>query len=140
MFMTQKKYFMPMPDYDLSDDEVKVTVPGKIINENYARLLMDNVDLPLDSVCLLDRVQKGIRIEKSAADKLREKGLASGRYPHLYPSAKIAAVTNDKARFTKTKSVDDKFLKQLIIEYLKQWGRQHGKTWTMCCAGSSKRD
>ena len=122
MFMTQKKNFMPMPDYDLSDDEVKVTVPGKIINENYARLLMDNVDLPLDSVCLLDRVQKGIRIEKSAADKLREKGLVLGRYPHLYPSAKIAAVTNDKARFTKTKSVDDKFLKQLIIEYLKQWG------------------
>jgi ATP-dependent DNA helicase RecG len=48
-----------MPDYDLSDaNRVKVTLYGKIINENYSKLLFEKTNLDIAKVMLLDRVQK----------------------------------------------------------------------------------
>ena len=40
MFMTQKKNYMPMPDYDFSDNEVKATVVGKVLDERFTRVLI----------------------------------------------------------------------------------------------------
>ena len=41
MFLTQRQRFFPLPDYDLSrPDRVVVTIQGKILDENYTRLLI----------------------------------------------------------------------------------------------------
>lgn len=46
-----------MPDYDLSEpNTVVVTLYGKVINENYTRLLFEKTDLTIEKVVLLDRV------------------------------------------------------------------------------------
>jgi len=88
MFRTQADRFFPLPDYDLSNPErVVVRIPGRILDEQYTRLLMGKPDLDLTEVMLLDRVQKGQRIPHEAHRKLRAKGLIEGRYPNAYLSA-----------------------------------------------------
>ena len=58
MFVNQRVRLFPMPEYDLSDGKVRVTIIGKVIDENFARILTDNPELHLDDIMLLDNVQK----------------------------------------------------------------------------------
>ena len=51
----QKKKYFPMPDYDLSNpNRVIVTLYGKIIDENYSRLLFERTNLDISAIILLD--------------------------------------------------------------------------------------
>ena len=57
-----------MPDYDLSRyDQVRVTVYGKVLNDNYTKILFENPNMDLDTVYLLDRVQKGENISRNGS-------------------------------------------------------------------------
>ncbi len=122
MFQTQMKRFFPMPDYDLSDPaRVVVTIRGKVINEQYTRLLMERTDLDLWAVILLDKVQKGIRIEHEAHQRLKKLGLVEGRYPYLYISAKLAAVTQQKAKHILHRGLERQYYKDLILKLIDQY-------------------
>lgn len=121
MFVTQKQRFFPLPDYDLSSsDRVVVKIQGKILDENYTHLLIDNTNLALTTVMLLDKVQKRIPIPREAHDILKSKGLVEGRYPNIYVSAKIASITGNKAQYIKYRGFDKKYYQDLIITYLKK--------------------
>ncbi len=123
MFTTQAKRFFPMPDYDLSDlDRVAVTIRGRILDERYTRLLMQKADLDLMSIVLLDKVQKGLRIEKTQAAQLRKAGLVEGRYPNLIVSGKIAAVTGDQAQHIRKRGFDNQYYRDLLLELIRQHG------------------
>lgn len=39
MFDKQRERLFPMPDYDFSDNRVKVTIVGKVLDVDYAMLL-----------------------------------------------------------------------------------------------------
>lgn len=39
MFNLQKQRFFPMPDYDFSDNKVKLTIVSKVLDMDYAALL-----------------------------------------------------------------------------------------------------
>ena len=79
MFEIQRQRCFALPDYNLSrPDEVAVTLPGRIIDENYNRLLYDRPDLPLGDVLLLDRVQKALPISLQDQRRLAEEGLVTG--------------------------------------------------------------
>ncbi|MCK4793228.1 MAG: transcriptional regulator, partial [Desulfobacteraceae bacterium] len=122
MFSEQRRRFFPMPDYDLSDPEkVRLTIHGRLIDENYTRMLTEARNLPLTTVILLDRVQKGHLIAKEEARRLRKQGLIEGRFPKLYVAARIAAATEDKATYIRHRSFDDAHYKQLILKYLSQY-------------------
>ena len=85
VFNNQKSRFFPMSDYDLSEsNSVKVTLYGKIIDENYTRILFEKTDLSIDKVILLDRVQKGYNISKEQSDYLKKDKLIEGRFPRIY--------------------------------------------------------
>ena len=74
--------YLPMPDYDKSDnDTVVLTLPGTVIDENYSLLLLENSDIDLATTVLLDKVQKGKSIGDEAIKMLRKKGLIEGRKP-----------------------------------------------------------
>ena len=78
MFEIQRQRCFALPDYDLSrPDAVAVSVPGKIIDENYSRLLYDRPDLPLGDVLLLDRVQKSLPIGRQDQERLAAEGLVT---------------------------------------------------------------
>lgn len=85
IYNIQKEKYFPLPDYDLTEkNRVKVTLYGKIIDENYSKLLFEKANLNIDQVILLDKVQKKYPITKVQSDYLRKDKLIEGRYPNIY--------------------------------------------------------
>ena len=115
------RYF-PLPDYDLSQtDRVRVRITGKIIDENYTRLLINKTNLDIKTVILLDRAQKHEQISRDDAAKLKRQRLVEGRYPNLYIAAPVAVITNSKAQYIKNRPFDDSHYKKMILDYIKQF-------------------
>lgn len=87
VYSIQKEKLFPMPDYDLSRyQQVRVTVYGKILNDNYTKILFENPDMDLDTVYLLDRVQKGESISRLEAATLRKLGWLRAKFQsYLFP-------------------------------------------------------
>ena len=128
VYRIQKAKYFPMPDYDLArSEQVSVTVYGKILDDKYMHILYEHQDLDLQTVFLLDRVQKGLPIDKKDADKLRSYQLVEGRLTSLYLSAEAAQSINDSASYIKNKGFADKYYKDLIIAYIQKYGRAQKK-------------
>ncbi len=124
----QKAKYFPMPDYNVSSGtQVEVTVYGKTLNDNYMHILYDHQDLDLQTVFLLDRVQKGLSIEKEDVDRLRALKLVEGRITSLYLSASAAKSIDESTNYIKNKGFDDKYYKDLIVEYLRQYKKAKKK-------------
>ena len=124
----QKAKYFPLPDYNVSSGaQVEVTVYGKTLNDNYMHILYDHQDLDLQMVFLLDRVQKGLSIEKEDVDRLRALKLVEGRITSLYLSASAAKSIDESTNYIKNKGFDDKYYKDLIVEYLKQYKKAKKK-------------
>ena len=120
MFVSQKDRYLPMPDYDKSDNEnVVLTLPGNVIDENYSLLLLEHADIDLATAVLLDRVQKGKPLNENAIKMLRKEGLIEGRKPHLYVSRQIAKATNKEIEYTLKKGFGDAECQEWIIKALK---------------------
>lgn len=129
VFRIQKAKCFPMPDYDLSDrNQVSVTVYGKILNKKYTQLLYSNNDeLDLETVFLLDQVQKHKTISKKQAAALKKNGFIEGRYPNVFVSLKIADAVGEKADYVHNKGLEEDICKQLIIQTLKAGPATHGE-------------
>lgn len=124
----QKSKYFPMPDYNLSSaSQVEVTIYGKSLDDTYMHILYDNPDLDLQTVFLLDRVQKGQPLEKKDVEKLRALKLVEGRATNLYLSASIAKSIEGEATYIKNKGFNDQYYKDLIVEYLKKYGKAKRK-------------
>lgn len=122
-FEKLRERFFPMPDYDLTEkDRVKVTIYGKIIDEQYSKLLLENTNLSLVDVMLLDRVQKNIVITKEQSNYLRKNKLIEGRYPNVYVSKGISEIVNEKVLYTKKLGLDDQYYKDLVLKHINNWG------------------
>jgi len=124
----QKAKYFPMPDYNVSSEtQVEVTIYGKTLNDSYMHILYDHQDLDLQTVFLLDRIQKGLPVEKEDVDRLREQKLVEGRLTSLYLSASAAKSIDESTTYIKNKGFDDKYYKDLIVEYLKQYKKAKKK-------------
>lgn len=122
VFRIQKEKYFPLPDYDLSVlNQVSVTVYGKILNNDYMHILYDYPDLDLETVFLLDRVQKGLSISNENIAHLRKLKLVEGRKSNLFLSASVSKSIEGEAQYIKNKGFDDQYYKDLIIEYLKKF-------------------
>lgn len=64
IFNFQKQRFFPLPDFEFNDNKVKVTITGKILDENFAKIIIKNSNLGLDEIILLDKVQKQKKFQK----------------------------------------------------------------------------
>lgn len=118
MYTMQRGRYMPMPDYLIDDDGVVLTIPGRVIDERYCRLLMRNPNLSLDDVVLLDYVQKKRPISKEGAANLKKRGLIGGRYPNIYPALAVAKGTNQVENYLEAKAFDDSFYMQHLLEFI----------------------
>lgn len=123
VFRIQKEKYFPLPDYDFSSGmQVEVTVYGKTLDDKYMHILYDHPELDLQTVFLLDRVQKGKAIGKDAITYLRKLKLVEGRITNLYLSADASKCIKREADYIKNKGFDDQYYKDLIIKYLEQYG------------------
>lgn len=122
VFNMQRRRYFPLPDFDLSEPRrVKVTLYGKVINENYSKLLANRPTITFDEVFLLDRVQKRLMIDKEEHKQLKKAGLVEGRYPNLRISSIVASAIGKKEEYIENKEFDNKFYKEKIIQYLKAY-------------------
>ena len=130
VYRIQRDKYFPMPDFDLSQNgQVAVTVYGKILNEQYTYILYEHPELDLETVFLLDQVQKGLgdKLTKDAINYLRKHKLVEGRVNSLYLSAEVSKTIDASAEYIKNKAFDDQYYKDLIINYLRQYGRAQKK-------------
>ena len=126
IYIGQAKRYFPLPDYKTTDKSVEMTMYGHVVDIAYSTLLIRRGgEMRLDDILLLDRVQKGLRIGADAVRHLRSEGLIEGRVPHLHVSAKIAALTNQKAAYMKKKERTGAHHRGLLIDYI---GKFNGLT------------
>lgn len=118
MFSKQRDRAMPLPDYSIEADNVKVVIPGRVIDPRYSSLLLSKTNLPIEVVMLLDKLQKTKRISRDEAKLLRQDNLIEGRYPYVYPSLKVAAKIEGVSEYLDSRGFDTKFYKQRILEFL----------------------
>jgi ATP-dependent DNA helicase RecG len=123
MFMIQKRKYFPLPDYDTSDNKVKVTITGKVVDINYARKLATVSDLSLTDIISLDKVSKGKSLSAVEIRELKKKGLIEGRKPNFHIGASVARVTGEKGDYIKQRGIDDEYCQKIILDYLKQFGQ-----------------
>lgn len=121
MFSYQKARFFPMPEYDLSGEKVKVTIIGKVLDLEFAKVLARKKDLSLDDIIALDKVQKKKRLTAPEVKQLKKKGLIEGRKPNYHISFDIAKNTNMQADYIKTRGFKDPHYKKMILEYIDKY-------------------
>jgi ATP-dependent DNA helicase RecG len=114
IFNFQRERYFPMPDYDLSGGKVKVTISGKILDMEYARLLARNEDLTLEDIILLDKVQKKQVLTELEEKHLKSKKLIEGRKPSYYIGLKLVEKTGQKAAYSKNRAFDKIYYLDLI--------------------------
>lgn len=114
IFNFQRERFFPMPDYDFSGGRVKVTISGKILDMEYARLLAKNRELTLEEIMMLDKVQKKLELTEFEEKHLKGKKLIEGRKPNYYIGIKVAQKTGQKAAYSKNKAFDKSYYLDLI--------------------------
>jgi ATP-dependent DNA helicase RecG len=126
MFANQIKRYFPLPDYEFADNKTKMTLTGKILDTEFVNILTTHPDLSISDIILLDRVQKKKDISDTDYKYLRKMKFVEGRKPNIYLSQKVIERLNDadlKTEYIKNKSFDDAHFKNMIVEYLKKFGK-----------------
>ena len=118
MYADQRKRYLPLHDYDLSDQSVRMTIYGHVVDEAYSSLLVKRPDLNLEDVCLLDRIQKHLSVSAAAVAHLRREGLIEGRMPHPHISALVAEVTGQQAEYMRKKELPGSRYRAMLIDYI----------------------
>ena len=118
MFGYQRKRLFPMPDYDFSDGRVKLTIYGKVLDENYANMLAHNTALTLTEIEMLNRVQLGKPLTDDEIAYLRKHKLVEGRKNAMMVSKEIAQQTGQKIEYSKHKGLDDSKCEALLLTAL----------------------
>ncbi len=123
MVDTQRKRFLPLPDYEGSTSTSTVfNIYGQVIDENYSQLLMQRKDLPIEQVIWLDRIQKKLKVDAPQVLSLRKAGLVEGRKTNLHVSASIAEATDTREKYLLDKGLGDDYYKRRIIQLLEEFG------------------
>lgn len=127
MFQTQRDRLLPLPEYKLSNSEggwprVEVVIEGRVLDEKYTKILMRRDDLNLMEVLLLDKVQKGVRLSKEDAARLKKRALVEGRYPRIFVSGKIAASAGQQASHIRQKGFDNDYYRDLLEKLIREHG------------------
>lgn len=122
MYEMQRRRYLPMPDYEVAEDAVVMTLYGGVVDPAYTRVLMEHGGLELADVLALDRVQKGLEVPDEAVRALKRKGLIEGRKPRYRVSSTVAAASGKKAAYIKTRAFDDQHYADMLVQYLREFG------------------
>ena len=125
LYEQQKKRFFPMPEYDISGGMVTVDIEGKVIDEQFARILVSVPELSMSDLILLDKVQKQKRLGDEEIKYLRKKKYIEGRKNNLFLSKSITRNTGNvglKSTYVRNKSFDDEYFRRLIVQYIEKFG------------------
>jgi len=123
MFKIQSAKYFPLPEYELDNETVKVTIEGKVLDMNYATKLATIPELSFEEVFLLDKVQKGKELTATEAELLRSKKLIEGKRPNIHISSNVAKYTSQEDDYIKMRGVEDEYYRAMIIKYITKFGK-----------------
>ena len=123
----RNRYF-PMPNYDIENNQVKVTIFGKLFDTRYTQILFERPDLNLDTVYLMDKIQKHEKISHEDIIRLRKAGLIEGRSPNIYLSSSVSEIIDERESYIKNRGFSDKYYQDLIADYIKEFGKANRKS------------
>lgn len=125
----QVRRFLPLPDYDLSTSgEVRLTIPGAVIDLAYSQALMVHTNLSFKDVLALDHVQKHAPVSRDEVQHLRRMGLVEGRRPNLHVSAQVAEASDRREDYIRSRLLEDDYLAKLITDLLGEFGSADRKS------------
>lgn len=120
VYEIQRGRMLPLPTYDLSEsNRVSVTIYGRVLDEAYTQLLASESNMDLETVFMLDLVQKKSPITQEQARALRTRGLIEGRYPKLTLSSKVAGIIGTHEEYVRQQGLDTSICKELIVKLLR---------------------
>lgn len=119
MYNYQRQRLFPLPDYNLTDNRVEVTITGKILDMNYANILASHTDLSLLDIELLNRVQLGKQLSDNEISRLRAKHLIEGRKPKVYIAKHIAQKVGQKIEYSEHKGLGNKSCEEFLLTALR---------------------
>lgn len=122
LFLYQRQRLFPMPDYDLSGNRVQLTLTGKVLDMDYARLLARDGELDLQDIMALDKVQKRLALNLDEERRLKNRGLIEGRRPNYFVAKSLAQQTGHKAAYSKNLA----FSKQYYLDLICKAAHEHG--------------
>jgi len=79
--------------------------------------------------------KRSSQISKDAVKYLRKHKHAEGRISNLYLSSGVSQAIEDEAGYIKNKAFDDQYYKDLIVKYLKQYGKAKKKRYPKSLMG-----
>ena len=115
-----------MPKYELGGQTVVCEIEGRVLDENFAKILVNNPNLSLADIILLDKIQKHEYISDDSLSYLRKKKYVEGRKPNVYLSFSVVKQSKHvglKTSYIKNKSFDDNYFKKLIVDYITNFGK-----------------
>ena len=118
MYNFQRQRLFPLPDYNLDNNRVEVTITGKILDLNYANILAENADLNLLDIELLNRVQLGKSLSDKEIARLRGKHLIEGRKPRIYIAKHIAQKVGQRIEYSGHKGLMNKSCEEFLLTAL----------------------
>jgi len=127
IFNFQRERFFPMPDFDLTGGKVKVTIIGKVLDIEYAKLLAQNKDLTLEEIMMLDKVQKKNPLTAFEEKHLKSRKLIEGRKPNYFIGIRVAQKIGQKADYSKNTGLDNDYYLDLIVKAITQHGSLNRK-------------
>ena len=121
MYNEQRKRFFPLPDYliDAAQQRVEVRLTGRILDERYTQVLMQQPELSLMDVFVLDKVQKRQPITAEEAKALRARKLIEGRSPNHHISARVADALGQQAQYLLDKGFEKDFYLIWVLRRLR---------------------
>jgi len=81
---------------------------------------MQRTDLSLETIILLDRVQRHREISKEDHMRLKDAALVEGRYPNLLIAGPLAKLTGQSARHVRQRGMNKQYYLDLIQELIEK--------------------
>lgn len=75
--------------------------------------------MDLETVFMLDLVQKGSHVTREQAKALRGRGLIEGRYPKMTLSPRVAGIIGTHEEYVRKKGLDTGICKEIIAQLLR---------------------
>ena len=121
MYRTQRERYFPLPDFDLQSNpaSVRVRIYGRELDTAFSRALLSGMDLTLEEVIALDRVQKRMPLSLDLVKPLRKRGLVEGRGTTVRISGAVAKASGREVSYIVDRGLDSQHYKALIVQLLK---------------------
>ena len=121
MYRTQRERYFPLPDFELKSNPatVRVCIYGRELDSAFSRALLSGMDLSLEEVIALDRVQKRKPLSSDLIKPLRKRGLVEGRGATIRISGAVAKAAGREVSYTVDRGLDSQHYKALVVQLLK---------------------